>query len=149
MEEIGSPLAHWTPVGEEGESKWCLEDATELLAFTKQLASGEEFMWWHRRLWFHFDKLDPTARCEVENIAKDIPSSDGLSDLDWYLDLIGQEAERTRLELDGFTEEDRLARLELRARLVTMEGDHRRLARTTGRGADCGLIIFVIGGGGG
>ena len=54
--------------------------------------------------------LDPTARCEAENIVKAIPSGDSLSDLDWYLNLIGQEAERTRRELDGFTEEDRLAR---------------------------------------
>lgn len=65
---------------------------------------GEGFKWWYGTLWFHFNKLDPTIRSEVESIAKDMPSGDGLSDLDLYLNLIGQEVERTRQELNRLTE---------------------------------------------
>ena len=127
-------LAHWTLIDEEQESfKWCLEHAIELLEFTKGLLDLEGSKWWYGTLWFHFDKLDPTVRVEVERIAKDISSGDGLSDLNLYLDLIGQEVKRARQELDELTEEHRLADsgMKLRARIVTLEGNHRRLAQIT------------------
>ena len=131
---LWSLLAHWTLVDdEEGSLKWCLQNAVELLEFTRRLPNGEGFKWWYGTLWFHFDKLDPTVRGEVERIAKDMLSGDGLSDLNLYLNLIDQEMERTRRELDGMTGNNRLARSgrKLRARFVTLEGNHRRLARIT------------------
>ena len=131
---LWSLLAHWTLVDEEQESfKWCLQNAIELLDFTKGLLYVEGFRWWYGTLWLHFDKLDPTVHGEVERIARDISSGDGLSDLNLYLDLIGQEVKRTRQELDELTEEYRLADscMRLRARIVTLEENYRRLARIT------------------
>jgi len=58
-------------------------------------------------------------------------SGDGLSDLNLYLNLIGQEVERKRRVLDGLTDEDSLARpgMELGARLVVVERNYRRAGR--------------------
>ena len=118
---------------EEESFKWCLQNAIELLEFTRGLSDGEGSRWWYGTLWFHFEKLDHTVRGEVERIAREMSSGDGLSDLNLYLNLIGQEVERTRRELDGLTEEGRLYGfdMELRARFVAMEGNYHRLARIT------------------
>jgi len=128
-------LAHCTLVEEEQESfRWCLQNATELLEFTRQLPDGEGLKWWYGTLWFHFDKLDPTIRGEVERIARDMSLGDGLSDLRLYLNLIDQEVAKTRREMDGLTNEDGLTHvgIVLRARLVALEGNYRRLDRITG-----------------
>ena len=132
---LWSLLAYWTLVGEEEESfKWCLKNAIEKLEFTRRLPDGEGFKWWYGTLWFHFNKLDSTIRSEVESIAKGMSLGDGLSDLDLYLNLIGQEVERTQQELNGLTEVAGQAEagMVLRARIVTLEGNYRRLARITG-----------------
>ena len=131
-----SVFAEWTLVDEEDASfQWCLKNAIELLEFTKGSPDAEGFKWWYGTLWFHFEKLDPTVRGEVERIATEMSSGDGLSDLNLYLNLIGQETERTQRQLDGLTEDDRLDRsgMELRARIVGLEGNYRRLARIAGR----------------
>ena len=129
-----SLLALWTLVEEEEESfKWCLRNAIELLEFTSWLPDGEGFKWWYGTLWFHFGKLDPTVRIKVESIAREMSSGDGLSDLNLYLDFIGQEVEITRRQLVTFTgeDEDRLGGtgMKLRARFATLERNHRRLAQ--------------------
>ena len=131
---LWSLLANWTLVGEEESFKWCLENAIELLEFTKGLSDGEGFKWWYGTLWFHFEKLDPTVQGEVERIATEMLSGDDLSALNLYLNLIGQEVERMQQELGGLSEDDRLGRsgMELRAQLVTLEGNYCRLARITG-----------------
>jgi hypothetical protein len=51
-------------------------------------------------LWFQFEKLDPIVQGEVERIAREMLPGDGLSALDTYLNLIHQEAEKTRRMLD-------------------------------------------------
>ena len=134
---LWSLFADWTLTDEGDVSfQWCLKNAIELLEFTKGLSDGGEgFRWWYGTLWFHFEKLEPTVRGEVERIATEMSSGDDLSDLNLYLNLIGQEAERTRRTLDGLTEEARLDRsgMELRARIVRVEGNYRRLARIAGR----------------
>ena len=128
-------LAHCALVEEEDDSfKWCLQNATKILEFTGRSRDNERFKWWYGTLWFHFDKLDPTVRGEVESIARDMSSGDGLSDLSLYLNLLGQEVERTPRELDGLTDVSRLARpgMELTTQLVTLEGNYHRLAQITG-----------------
>ena len=52
-------------------------------------------------------------------------SGDGLSDLNLYLNIIGQEVERKRRVLDGLTDEDRPG-MELGAQLVVVERNYRR-----------------------
>ena len=42
------------------------------------------------------DKLDTTVRDEVERMARDMSLGNGFSDLNLYLDLIGQGVARTR-----------------------------------------------------
>lgn len=133
-----SLLADWTLIEEEHESfQWCLQNAIELLEFTKKLPDGEGFRWWYGTLWFHFEKLDPTVKGEVESIAKDMDmsSGNGTSDLKLYHNLLGQEVEKVRRELDGFTEVDRLSSsgMKLRSRFVNLEGTWHRLGRITGR----------------
>ena len=133
---LWSLFAEWTLADEEDVSfQWCLKNAIELLEFTKGSPDAERFRWWYGTLWFHFEKLDPTVRGEVERIAREMSSGDGLSDLNLYLNLIGQETERTQRELAGLTEDDRLdgSGMELRARTVRVEGNYRRLARIAGR----------------
>ena len=126
----------WTLTDEEDMSfQWCLKNAIELLEFTKGSPDAEKFRWWYGTLWFHFEKLDPTVQGEVERIATEMSSGAGLSDLNLYLNLIGQETERSQRQFDGLTEDDRLDRygMELRARIVWAEGNYRRLARIAGR----------------
>jgi len=130
-----SILAHCTLAEEDQESfRWCLQNAIELLEFTRQLPDGEGLKWWYGTLWFHFDKLDPTARSEVERIARDMSLGDGLSDLNLYLNLIDQEVAKTRREMDGLTNDEGLTSvgIVLRARFVALEGNYRRLDRITG-----------------
>jgi len=130
-------LAYCTLVDEECESfEWCLRNAMEILAFTRELRDGEGLKWWYGTLWFHYDKLDTTVRDEVGVIAKDMLLGDGLSDLNLYLNLIGQEVVKVRQELD---EVRKAARPDLpgvehsaRLRLVALEGNYDRLARITG-----------------
>ena len=57
-------------VEEEEESfrQWCLQNAMELLDFTRGLTDGQELRWWHARLLFHHDKLDTPVQDEVERI---------------------------------------------------------------------------------
>ena len=127
-----SMLAYCALADEKQEAfRWCLRNAIELLEFTRGLVDGEGLKWWYGTLWFHYDKLDTKVRVEVERIARDISLSDGLSDLNLYLNLIGQGVARTRQEVDELPDEDRLDKpgMELRARLIALEGNHRRLAQ--------------------
>ena len=129
-----SILAYCAVVEEERESfRWCLRNAIELLEFTRGLPHGEGLKWWHGTLWFHYDKLDTTVRDEVEKIAGGMSSGDGLSDLNLYLNLIGQEVARTRKRVDELQNGNSTAGygMKLRARLVALEGNHHRLARIT------------------
>jgi len=128
-------LAYCITVDEElGPFAWCLQNATELLDFVRGLPDGEGLKWWYGTLWFHYDKLDTTVRGEVERIAKDMSLGDGLSDLNLYLNLIGQEIARTRHELDELRDEDKLdtSGMKLRTRLIALEGNHHRLSLITG-----------------
>lgn len=117
-----------------GSSRWCLQNAMELLEFTRRLPDDEGLKWWYGVLWFYFDKLDPAVRGKVERIAKDMSSGDGVSVLRLYLNLIGQQIAEIRQEVETLTREDeRMAGLciAMRHRLVVLEGNHRRLARIT------------------
>ena len=131
-----SMFVYCTEVPEGRESlKWCLRNAVELLEFTRGLPDGEGLKWWYGTLWFHYDKLDATVRSEVERIARDMSLGNGLSDLNLYLNLIEQDIARTRQAVDELASESGLAGfgMELRARLIALEGNYLRLARITGR----------------
>ena len=131
-----SMFAYCILAEEERESfGWCLRNAIELLEFTRGLPDGEGLKWWYGTLWFHHNKLDPAVRDEVQKIARDMSLNDGLSDLNLYLNLIGQEVARTKQKVDGLPDQDRLNRpgMELRARLIALEGNYHMLARITGR----------------
>jgi hypothetical protein len=122
---------------EEGREsfRWCLRNAIELLEFTRGLPDGEGLKWWYGTLWFHYDKLDTTVRSDVEKIARDMASNDGLSDLNLYLNLIGREVARTRQEVDEIPNEGWVGgsiNMKLRARLIALEGNYHRLSRITG-----------------
>jgi len=128
-------LAYCTLVDEELESfKWCLQNALDLLEYTRGLAGGEGLKWWYGTLWFHYDKLDTTVREEVERIAKDMTLGSGLSDLNLYHNLIEQDVMRTRVEVAELPNEIRPAgfSVRVRGRLVALEGNCHRLARITG-----------------
>lgn len=130
-----SMFAYSTRVVEERESfKWCLQNAIELLEFTRGLPHGQGLKWWYGTLWFHYDKLDTTVRDEVEKIAREMSLGDGLSDLNLYLNLIGQEVARTRQEVEDIPNQSRPAGfgVELRARLIALERITHRLTRITG-----------------
>ena len=130
-------LAYCGLADEEQESfRWCLKNAIELLEFTRGLPDGEGLKWWYGTLWFNYDKLDTTVQDEVKRIARDMSLGDGLSDLNLYLNLIGQGVAGARQEVDELSDEDRLDKpaMKLRARLIALEGNHYRLARITGRG---------------
>jgi len=115
--------------------RWCLRNAIELLEFTRGLPDGEGLKWWYCTLWFHFDKLDTTVQDEVERIARDMSLSDGLSDLNLYLELIEREVVSKRGEVEGYREDDRLMEscMKRRTQLVTLEGNCHRLARIVGK----------------
>ena len=122
--------------GERESFRWCLENAIELLKFTKRLSDGEGLKWWYGTLWFHYDKLDATVRDEVVRIAKDMSAgdADGLSDLNLYLSLIRQEVVRTLREVNELPNKSRPAGfgMELRARLIALQGNCAKLARIVG-----------------
>lgn len=127
-------LAYCSPVSEELESfAWCLRNATELLDFLRGLPDGEGLKWWYGALWFHYEKLDTTVRDEVERIAKDMSLGDGLSDLNLYLNLIGQEAVKLRKSVDETPNEHKMGvvGMALRTRLIALEGNHHRLSLVT------------------
>ena len=127
-----STFAYCARVGEDLESlRWCLENAIELLKFTRGLSSGEGLKWWYGVLWFYFDKLDPAVKDEVEKIAREMSAGDGVSDLHLYLDLIGQEAARIRQGMEGFANDTTKTGqcMNLRTRSIALERNHRRLDR--------------------
>ena len=130
-------LLVYSPQVPEGRAslRWCLRNAIDLLKFTRGLSDGEGLKWWYGTLWFHYDKLDATVRSEVERIARDMSLGDGLSDLNLYLNLIEQDVARTRKAVDEFSNKRKPAGfgMELRARLIALEGNYLRLARITGR----------------
>ena len=128
-------LAYSFLVDEKLESfAWCLRNATELLDFMRGLPDGEGLKWWYGVLWFHYDKLDTTVRDEVERIANDMSLGDGLSDLNLYLNLIGQEVVRAQEEMDETPSQYRLDTfgMELRTRLIALKGNHHRLSLIIG-----------------
>jgi len=112
-------LAHCALVEEELESfKWCLQNATDLLEYTRGLADGEGLKWWYGVLWLHLDRLDTTVLKEVEGIAKSMSLGDGLSDLELYRDIIVQEIRR------GVQ-----AGVRVRTRFAALEENRHRLAQ--------------------
>ena len=116
--------------------RWCLQNAIELLEFTRGLPDGEGLKWWNCALWFYYDKLFITVRDEVGGMARDMSSGDGLSDLNLYLNLMGQEVTRMRKEVDELIDyQDMSAEygMRVRDRLVALEGNRHRLAQITGR----------------
>ena len=128
-------LAYSAKVDEELESfRWCLQNATELLEFTRGLADGEGLKWWYGTLWLHYDKLDSTVRDEVERVARCMSLGNGLLDLNLYLNIIGQEVARKRKDVDELLHEIRPAGFgaRLRAQLIALEGNYRRLTQITG-----------------
>ena len=122
---------------EEGQESfgWCLQNAIELLEFTRGLPDGEGLKWWYGTLWFHYDKLDTTVRDEVEGIARDMSLGDNLSDLNLYLNLIGEEITRVQKDADRLFDVVRVSSfgMERRGRLIALEGNHHRLARIVGQ----------------
>ena len=98
--ELWCAFAYYAQVEEEDESfRWCLQNAIELLEFTRGLPDGEGLKWWYVTLWLHYDKLDTTVRDEAERIARDMSQGNGASDPNSYLDLIKQEV--TKIREDG------------------------------------------------
>ena len=127
-----SMFAYSARADETRESvRWCLQNAIELLEFTRGLPDGEGLKWWHCALWFHYDKLDTTVRDEVEKIARDMSLGDGLSDLNLYLNHIGQEIARVRKEVDELGNSPVRFGMKSRDQLVALEGNHHRLSRIT------------------
>ena len=130
-----SLLAYCNLVRELESVRWCFENAIELLEFTRGLPDGEGSKWWYGTLWFHYDKLDTTARDEVKKIAVDMVQNDGLSDLNLYLGLIQEEIARIRREINGRPDEERVSApcRKMRARLIILDGNYDQLSRITGR----------------
>ena len=129
-------LAYCCTVEQGLESfRWCLQNAIELLEFSRGLPDGEGLKWWYGTLWFHYDKLDKAARDDVERTARDMSLGDNLSDLNLYLNLIEQEIARTRQDVDRFSDVVRVSSfgMELRTRLIALEGNYHRLARIVGQ----------------
>ena len=119
-------------VREEQEPfRWCLQSAIELLEFARGLPDGEGLKRWYRTLWFHYDKLDATVRDEVEKIARDTPSDDGLSDLEWFRSLIG--GEDVLIEA-GYGDWRGESDVESRNRYTAMRENYDRLAQVMGHG---------------
>ena len=131
-----SVLVH-CPLVEELESvRWCLQNATILLDFAKGLPDqGEGLKWWCWTLWFHYEKIDVTARVEVEKIAEEMVRNDRRSDLSLYLNLIQEEISKIQQELSEEPKEFTLPKgvRSMRARLVDLEGNYDRLARIRNR----------------
>ena len=112
--------------------RWCLENAIELLEFTKGLPHGEGSKWWYGTLWLCYNRLNTTVRDEVKRIAADMLNGDGLSDLNLYLSLMQEELTRLRQELNVIPESDFRSRF-VRLSLIALEGNYDQLARSTGK----------------
>ena len=122
----------YCPLVEELESvKWCLQNATELLKFTRGLPDGEGLKWWHWTLWFHYDRLDKTTQDEVKKVAVDMWRNDGHPDLHLYLNLFQGEASAIRKQIDELPFKDSSAGMNMKVRLTTLEGNYDQLARIT------------------
>lgn len=130
-----SVLAYCALVHELESVGWCLQNALELLEFTRGLADSEGLKWWCWTLWFYYDKLDTTTRDEVKKIAVDMLNKDGLSDLNFYLSLIKEEIGRVRQQVEKLPDADELGNRgrKLRSRLIALEGNYYQLAQITGR----------------
>ena len=128
-------LAYCAQVRDTESAIWCLQNAIELLEFTRALPDGEGLKWWYGTLWLRYDKLDTTVRDEVKRIAADMLGGDGLSDLNLYLSLMQEEVMRIRQELNELSYDDRqwVPGWNMQARLTAMEGNYDQLARITGK----------------
>ncbi|KAF9778912.1 hypothetical protein BJ322DRAFT_1113791 [Thelephora terrestris] len=129
-------LAYCTQAYNTESARWCLQNAIELLEFTRGLPDGEGLKWWCGTLWLCYNKLDTTVRDEVKQIAAVMLRDDGLSDLNLYLSLMQEELKRIQQELNALPDET-IGRgppgREIQARLITMEGNYDQLARIAGR----------------
>ena len=128
-------LAYCAEVRDTESVRWCLQNAIELLEFTRGLPDGEGLKWWYGTLWLCYNKLDTTVRDEVKRIAADMLLGDGLSDLNLYLSLMQEEVTRIRQELNDLPEDDRqwAPGWNMQAGLMAIEGNYDQLARITGR----------------
>ena len=111
--------------------RWCLQNAIELLEFTRGLPDGEGLKWWCAALWFYYDKLDSEVQGEVEKVTVEMSSGDSHSNLNLYLNLIEKEVARTRRELDEISDEGGSFSysMDLRASLVALEGNYHKLSQ--------------------
>lgn len=132
--EFWSVLAYSTLVEELESVKWCLQNATKLWEFARGLDDGEGLKWWYGTLWLYYDKLNTEVQEEVKKAAADMLRSDRSSDLSLYLSLIEGEISRLQEDMNELPVEERREDYgtKLRARLITMEGNHRQLARIVG-----------------
>ena len=132
--EFWSVLAYSTLVEELESVKRCLQNATKLWEFARGLDDGEGLKWWYGTLWLHYDKLDTEVQEEVKKAAAGVLRSDRSSDLSLYLSLIEGEISRLQEDMNELPVEERREDYgtKLRARLITMEGNHRQLARIVG-----------------
>ena len=130
-----SVLAYCTQAMDTEPVRWCLQEAIELLEFTRGLPGGEGLKWWYGTLWLCYDKLDATVRDEVKRVAADMLRGDGLLDLNLYLSLMQEEITSIRQELKKLSDINRRSTTGLgkQALLITMEGNFDQLARITGR----------------
>ena len=127
-------LAYCNLVGGLEVVKLCLENAIQLLEFTKGLSlsdDGEGLKWWYGTLWFYYHKLSPTVQAEVKKVAEVIPRNH----LNLYLNLIEDEAGRLRKELNELPEEEIFKDhgINLRDQLVGLQGNYDQLAQIAGR----------------
>ena len=123
-------------VVEQESFRWCLRNAIEVLGFMRGLPDGDGLRRFYRVLWLHYDMLDTTVQGEVEKIAREMVSSDGLGDLNVCLFYIESQVRETRLEI-AWTRlgvDDVSVVNGLRARLLVEEGKRDRLARIIGGG---------------
>jgi hypothetical protein len=128
-------LAYCTQIPATESVRWCLQNAIELLEFTRELPDKEGLKWWYGTLWFYYDQLDTTSRDEVKRIAMDMLRGDGLSDLNLYLTLMQDEATRIRRAINELSEIARRSAFGRQAQdwLITLGGNYEQLARVTGR----------------
>ena len=128
-------LAYCTQVRDTESVKWCLQNAIELLEFTRGLPDGEGLKWWYGTLWLCYDKLETTVRDEVKRVAADMLRGDGLSDLNLYLSLMKEEVAKIRQELNELSEDNKQSTVgwHKQARLIAMEGNYDQLARIAGK----------------
>lgn len=128
-------LAYCSLIKDAESVRWCLENAIELLEFTRGLADGEGLKWWYWVLWFFYNKLNTTFRDEVKKIAADMVNGGNLSNLNLYLGLIQEEVVRMREEIKDLPDNQRggIFDRNTRAQLIAMEDNYDQLARIVGR----------------